>query len=75
MLVVHVNTVRCHPGCTGNTSTVQTHTHRQKHTLADVHIDMTRIPCIVKNAAQPAGAVSLAQIQAGAKISGLFLLI
>lgn len=51
------------------------HTLRQKHTLTDVHIDITRIPCIGKNAAQPAGAVSLTEIQAGAKISDLFVLI
>lgn len=46
-----------------------------KHTLTDVHIDITRIPCIVKNTAQPAGAVSLTETQAGAKISDLFFLI
>lgn len=50
------------------------HTHRQKHTLTLVHIDMTRIPCIVKNAAQPAGIVSVSEIHAGAKISDIFLM-
>lgn len=59
----------------GHTSTVQTRARRQKHTLTDVHMDITRIPCVGKNAAQPAGAVSLSEIQAGAKISSLLFMI
>lgn len=30
--------------------------HTHTHTFTDMHLDITRIPCVVKNVAQPAGA-------------------
>lgn len=57
-LALHKNTVIRHAGQVAPLLCKHTHTQRQKHTLTGVHTDITRAPCVVKNAARPAGAVS-----------------